>query len=75
VLSAGKRLHVAGIDKGRRVEILETNNATEGERVMYNIYIMSGYVTVRHQGSSERRDSLVSITMTAFSWGGVSTLG
>ena len=25
--------------------ILEPNNVTEGERVMYNVYIMSGYVT------------------------------
>jgi hypothetical protein len=55
------------------VEILETNNATEGERVMYNIYIMSGYVSDIRDPLGE--DSLVSITMTAFSWGGVSTLG
>ena len=31
MLSVGKRLHVADIDKGRRVEILEPNNVTEGE--------------------------------------------
>ena len=32
-------------DKGRQVVSLETNNVTEGERVMYNVYIMSEYGT------------------------------
>jgi hypothetical protein len=50
---------VAGIDKERRVEILEANNVTEGERLMYNVYMMSGYVIVSHQGYSGRRRDTV----------------
>ena len=30
-------------------------HVTEGERVMFNVYIMSGYVIVSHQGSSEEK--------------------
>ena len=59
MLSAGKRVHVAGIDKGRRVEILETNNVTEGERVMYNVYIVRIFflLSIRDALGGEERES------------------
>ena len=75
-MSARKQLHVAGIDKKRLLISKISTHVNVGERVMYNLYIMSGYVTVKTSGIlwEEKRHSLVPVTMTALSWGGVSTL-